>query len=243
MHPGEAYHGDLGMVHPDDVFLAISNSGETEEVIRLLPFLKDNKNTVVSLTGNVSSTLAINADFHLDIGVEKEACPLQLAPTSSTTNTLAMGDALAVALMTARDFQPENFARFHPGGSLGRRLLTRVRNVMAKDDLPLASSSSSMLEVVQIMTSGRKGVAVIKDNDVLQGVVTDGDIRRAMETFGADFMLKTASDVLTKNPKFIDADARLEEAKDVMNESNITALLVTDKEQFVGIIQLFDCAI
>ncbi|HID00026.1 MAG TPA: KpsF/GutQ family sugar-phosphate isomerase, partial [Piscirickettsiaceae bacterium] len=137
MHPGEAFHGDLGMVAPDDIFVAISNSGETEEVIRLLPFLKDNGNTIIAMTGNPASTLAKNADFHLNIAVPQEACPHQLAPTSSTTATLVMGDALAVALMEARNFQPQDFARFHPGGSLGRKLLTKVRHEMKTDNLPL----------------------------------------------------------------------------------------------------------
>ena len=148
MHPGEAYHGDLGMVSPDDVFIAISNSGETEEVVKLIPFLKDNGNVLIAMTGNPDSTLAKAANYHLNVGVEEEACPLQLAPTSSTTATLAMGDALAVTLMKARDFKPENFARFHPGGSLGRRLLSRVENEMVSDNLPVIQPDASVAEVI-----------------------------------------------------------------------------------------------
>ncbi|WP_343230636.1 KpsF/GutQ family sugar-phosphate isomerase [Salinicola acroporae] len=165
MHPGEAYHGDLGMVTPHDVFLAISNSGETEEVVKLIPYLKDNGNYLVGMTGNRSSTLARASHSHLDIGVVEEACPLQLAPTSSTTATLAMGDALAVTLMKARDFQPENFARFHPGGSLGRRLLSRVEHEMRSDNLPVVKAEAEVLDVIQAMSRGQLGMAVVQHND------------------------------------------------------------------------------
>ena len=180
MHPGEAYHGDLGMVTSDDVFVAISNSGETDEVVKLIPFLKDNNNYLVALTGNAKSTLATAANAHLDVGVAEEACPLQLAPTSSTTATLAMGDALAVTLMKARDFKPENFARFHPGGSLGRRLLSRVEDEMVSTDLPFVTVNSSLLDVIQTMSVGRLGLAIIKDVDGY-AMITDGDVRRLIE--------------------------------------------------------------
>src|SRR5690606_22710525 len=148
MHPGEAYHGDLGMVTPDDVFIAISYSGETDEVVKLLPFLKDNGNFLIAITGNAASTLATAANCHLNVHVPREACPLHLAPTSSTTATLAMGDALAVSLMEARDFKPENFARFHPGGSLGRRLLGRVENEMTARNLPIVQTDASVMDVI-----------------------------------------------------------------------------------------------
>lgn len=237
MHPGEAFHGDLGMVSPKDVFLALSNSGETEEVIRLLPFLKDNGNVVISMTGRPESTLAVNADFHLNIAVPKEACPHQLAPTSSTTATLVMGDALAVALMEARDFQPHQFARFHPGGSLGRKLLTRVKHEMTSKNLPMVTVNASMQDVIHTMNEGRLGLCIV-DNG--KGIITDGDLRRHMENNPANFMQLTAHDLMGINPKTIDAEARLNEAEDMMNENKITSLLVTENNQVVGVIQIYD---
>ena len=237
MHPGEAFHGDLGMVSPKDVFLALSNSGETEEVIRLLPFLKDNGNVVISMTGRPDSTLALNADFHLNIAVPKEACPHQLAPTSSTTATLVMGDALAVALMEARNFQPHEFARFHPGGSLGRKLLTRVKHEMTSKNLPMVTANSSVQEVIHTMNEGRLGLCIV-DNG--KGIITDGDLRRHMETNSANFMQLTAQDLMGLNPKTIDAEARLNEAEEMMNENKITSLLVTENGKVAGVIQIYD---
>ncbi|MDX1351885.1 MAG: KpsF/GutQ family sugar-phosphate isomerase [Thiomicrorhabdus sp.] len=237
MHPGEAFHGDLGMVSPKDVFLALSNSGETEEVIRLLPFLKDNGNTVISMTGRPESTLAVNADFHLNIAVPKEACPHQLAPTSSTTATLVMGDALAVALMEARNFQPHEFARFHPGGSLGRKLLTRVKHEMTCKNLPMVSADAPIQDVIHSMNEGRLGLCIV-DNG--KGIITDGDLRRHMESNSANFMQLTAKDLMGLNPKTIDAEARLNEAEELMNENKITSLLVTENGQVVGVIQIYD---
>ncbi|WP_029406870.1 SIS domain-containing protein [Thiomicrorhabdus sp. Milos-T2] len=237
MHPGEAFHGDLGMVSPKDVFLALSNSGETEEVIRLLPFLKDNGNIVVSMTSRPESTLATNSDFHLNIAVPKEACPHQLAPTSSTTATLVMGDALAVALMEARNFQPHEFARFHPGGSLGRKLLTRVKHEMTSKNLPMVTASSSVKEVIQSMNEGRLGLCIVDEG---QGIITDGDLRRHMEKNTTNFMQLTAQDLMGLNPKTINAEARLNEAEEMMNENKITSLLVTEKDKLVGVIQIYD---
>lgn len=182
MHPGEAFHGDLGMVKPEDVFVAISNSGETEEVLKLLPFLKDNGNYIIAITGRVNSTLARNSNCHLDIAVPKEACPHQLAPTSSTTATLVMGDALTVALMDSRNFQPENFARFHPGGSLGRRLLSKVKDEMIVD-LPTINGESDFPSVIHAISNGKLGVVLVEQkNDI--AIITDGDVRRAMNTYG-----------------------------------------------------------
>lgn len=237
MHPGEAFHGDLGMVAPNDVFLALSNSGETEEVIRLLPFLKDNGNIVIAMTGRPNSTLAKNADFHLNIAVPKEACPHQLAPTSSTTATLVMGDALAVALMEARGFQPHDFARFHPGGSLGRKLLTRVKHEMKAANLPLIAASASMPEVIHSMNEGRLGLCIV-DNG--KGIITDGDLRRHMEKDAAGLMRKTAADIMGTAPKTIDSNATLSQAEELMNQHKITSLLVTDNGQLAGVIQIYD---
>ncbi len=237
MHPGEAFHGDLGMVTQEDVFIAISNSGETEEVIRLLPFLKDNGNAIVAMTGNPDSTLARNAHFHLNIAVPQEACPHQLAPTSSTTATLAMGDALAVALMEARHFQPQDFARFHPGGSLGRKLLTKVKHEMKTDNLPLVDGQAPMSEVIHTISKGRLGLCIV---DQGRGIITDGDLRRHLET-DADLMKKTAAEIMTPDPKSILPDARLTEAEALMNQHKITSLLVKDAQgQLLGVLQIYD---
>jgi len=240
MHPGEAFHGDLGMVSPKDVFIALSNSGETEEVIKLIPFLKDNGNVIIAMTGRPNSTLAQNADFHLNIAVPQEACPHQLAPTSSTTATLVMGDALAVALMEQRGFQPQDFARFHPGGSLGRKLLTRVKHEMKSENLPFVESNASMKDVIHTMTDGRLGLCIV---DQGKGIITDGDLRRQMEEHPDSFMQQTAADMMSPNPKTIDADARLSDAEEQMNQQKITSLLVSQSDpehKIVGVIQIYD---
>lgn len=237
MHPGEAFHGDLGMVSSKDVFLALSNSGETEEVIRLLPFLKDNGNTVISLTSRPESTLAMNSDFHLNIAVPREACPHQLAPTSSTTATLVMGDALAVALMEARDFQPHEFARFHPGGSLGRKLLTRVKHEMKSKNLPFVAANAEIKDVIHTMNEGRLGLCIVEDG---KGIITDGDLRRHMENNAANFMQLSAKDLMKTSPITIDTEARLSDAEEVMNNNKITSLLVTENDKVAGVIQIYD---
>lgn len=240
MHPGEAFHGDLGMVSRKDVFIALSNSGETEEVIKLIPFLKDNGNVIIAMTGRPDSTLAQNADFHLNIAVPQEACPHQLAPTSSTTATLVMGDALAVALMEQRGFQPKDFARFHPGGSLGRKLLTRVKHEMKSENLPFVESHANMKDIIHTMTDGRLGLCIV---DQGKGIITDGDLRRQMEEHPDSFMKQTAADMMSPNPKSIDADARLSEAEEQMNQQKITSLLVSQSDpehKIVGVIQIYD---
>jgi len=237
MHPGEAFHGDLGMVAQEDVFIALSNSGETEEVIKLLPFLKDNGNVIISMTGKPQSTLAKNSHFHLNIAVPKEACPLQLAPTSSTTATLVMGDALAVALMEARNFQPQDFARFHPGGSLGRKLLTKVKHEMTTQNLPYVSSSASMKEIIHTMNEGRLGLCIVENG---AGVITDGDLRRHMELDASTIMNKTAVDIMTADPMMIDENQRLSVAEEYMNEKKITSLLVKSNGKIAGVIQIYD---
>lgn len=236
MHPGEAFHGDLGMVSPQDIFIALSNSGETEEMIRLLPFLKDNGNIIISMTGRPGSTLAKNSDYHLNIAVPKEACPLQLAPTSSTTATLVMGDALAIALMQARDFKPQDFARFHPGGSLGRKLLTKVKHEM-RTQLPRVSVNAPMQEVIHTISDGRLGLCIVGED---QGIITDGDLRRHLDKNPADLMKLSASDIMTPNPKSIDAEAKLSEAEEMMHQLKITSLLVKDQTRLVGVIQIYD---
>lgn len=243
MHPGEAYHGDLGMVRPEDIFLALSNSGETEEVIRLIPFLRDNGNRLIAITGRPDSTLARNADFHLNASVPKEACPLQLAPTASTTAALALGDALAIVLMEARGFRPEQFARFHPGGSLGRRLLTRVGHVMHTEDLPVVGLTDKAAHVVQTISQGRMGVAAVCDGRNLAGIITDGDLRRAIEKYRREFSELRAGDMMTSNPIRIDSDASLQHAVDLMTEHSITSLVITQDGRLAGLVHLFDCAV
>ncbi|HIC79149.1 MAG TPA: KpsF/GutQ family sugar-phosphate isomerase, partial [Sulfurovum sp.] len=174
LHPAEAYHGDLGMIEKEDILLLISNSGETDELLRLIPFLKAQKNIIISMSRNIDSTLAKNSRYHLNIAVEKEACPLQLAPTSSTTATLVMGDALAVTLMELRGFKEVDFAHFHPGGSLGRRLLTRVEDVMRKENLPIVEGATSIQELIGTISKARLGLAIVEEEGKIVGIVTDG---------------------------------------------------------------------
>lgn len=235
MHPGEAYHGDLGMVTHDDVFLALSNSGETEEVVKLIPFLKENQNTIIAMTGNASSTLAKASHFHLNIKVHTEACPLQLAPTASTTATLAMGDALAVTLMRARKFQPENFAKFHPGGSLGRRLLHRVEDEMQCDNLTFVPIDAGILDLIRAMTVSGLGLCVIDDEE--QGIITDGDIRRAIETYGEALFSLRAKEIMSRQPITVEVGTRMEDALSIMESHKITSLLVTDGASIVGVVK------
>lgn len=239
VHPGEAFHGDLGMIKPIDVALLISNSGETEEVLRILPFLQYQKNKIIAMTGKMQSTLAQHADVVLDVGVEREACKNNLAPTSSTTNTLAMGDALAVALTEKRNFQPEDFARFHPGGSLGRRLLTRVQDVMCKEPLPVCAPTSSFREVVNAITYGRLGLTLVMDDEVLCGIITDGDVRRAFDVY-EDVKSLHAEKIMTANPLTITADTRFADAESYMREKKVSALVVQDTAgKAVGVLQIF----
>ena len=241
LHPGEAYHGDLGMVEKKDIVLLISNSGETDEVLKIIPFLKHQKNTTISMSGNPDSSLAKNTDFHLNISVNVEACPLQLAPTSSTTSTMVMGDALAVALMKLRDFKDVNFARFHPGGSLGKRLLQNVSNVMKKDSLPIIAPNESIKKVINILSSGKCGLAVVVNDNTIIGVISDGDIRRAMESNEINFFKLIASDIMTKEPHTVLETTKLKIAGDLMFSKKINSLIVkNDKGLLVGIVQSYD---
>ena len=241
LHPGEAYHGDLGMIEENDIVLLISNSGETDEVLKLIPFLKHQKNSTISMSGNEESTLAKNTDYHLNIAVEKEACPLFLAPTSSTTASLVMGDAIAVTLMKLRDFKEENFAKFHPGGSLGRRLLTTVGDVMKKQELPTTNSNATIKEVIQGITEGKLGLVVVLEEHRIQGIITDGDIRRAMESREKEFFGLFAKDLMSLDPKLIDANEKLITASTIMSENKINSLLVVNTtNDFVGVVQMYD---
>ncbi len=241
LHPGEAYHGDLGMIEAGDIVLALSNSGQTDEVLRLIPYLQECGNTVIAMTGNAGSTLAKNSTYHLDVSVKNEACPLSLAPTCSTTAQLAMGDALAVALMNERGFRAEDFARFHPGGSLGRRLLTRVGDVMRSEHLPTASPSSRLGEVIITISDARMGVAVILDEGKIAGIVTDGDVRRAMLKYGARFFDITADEIMTRTPKTVSVADRLTDAEQLMQDNKIHSLIVVDRDgKLAGIVELYD---
>jgi arabinose-5-phosphate isomerase len=231
VHPGEAQHGDLGMIQPVDVVIAISNSGETGEILTILPIIKRMGAKLVAMTGNAKSSLARQADAHLDAGVEKEACPHNLAPTSSTTATLALGDALAVALLKARDFSPEDFARSHPGGKLGRRLLLYVRDVMHSGErVPLVAETASLKEALLEMTGKGLGMTGIVDKTGrLTGIYTDGDLRRTLSQ-NTDFRTLKITDVMIRNPKTIGADTLAAEAVAFMQASKINGLIVVDAD-------------
>lgn len=241
LHPGEAFHGDLGMISKEDVILALSYSGETDEVLKIVPFIHSNGNVLISMTGNKESTLAKNSNIHLDVCVKEEACILRLAPTTSTTAQIAMGDALAVALMKAREFTAMDFARFHPGGSLGRRLLMTVGNVMRKSELPTVTADCSATEMIHKMSRGGLGLIIIMDGDKIEGIVTDGDVRRAMESRQAEFFNIRAIDIATRSPKSINAKAKLVEAEKMMTAYKVNSLLVTDDSGALqGVIQIYD---
>ena len=241
MHPGEAFHGDLGMISKGDIVIALSYSGETDEVLKIVPFIHDNGNTLISMTGNCNSSLAKNSDIHLDVKVEREACILHLAPTTSTTAQLAMGDALACALMKVREFTSMDYARLHPGGSLGRRLLMRVGNVMRRTDLPIISEQCSIIEMIQRMSRGGLGLVVISREDEILGIVTDGDVRRAMESRQAEFFNIKPIDIASKSPKMIQATEKLIDAEKMMTQNKINSLLVVDdNKHLIGVIQIYD---
>ncbi|SPP99694.1 Arabinose 5-phosphate isomerase KdsD [Candidatus Sulfobium mesophilum] len=243
MHPAEASHGDLGMVTSDDVIIAISYSGETEELLGIIPFLKRFNVRLVSITGNLQSTLSRSADISLDISVKEEACPMGIVPTASTTAAMAAGDAIAVALLIKRGFREEDFALFHPRGSLGKKLLVKVSDLMHTGDaLPLTSPDVPMTSAVMEISTKRLGITVIADADKkILGIVTDGDIRRGIERWGKNFFDMTAEEVMTKNPRTISADELAAKAISVMEKHSITSLLVPDKDgRALGVIHLHD---
>jgi arabinose-5-phosphate isomerase len=241
LHPGEAFHGDLGMIQAQDTLILISYSGETEELMRLLPSLKSFGNPSIALVGNIESTLAKHCDCVLDISVDRETCPNNLAPTTSTTMTAAMGDALAVALMECRNFQPQDFARFHPGGSLGRKLLTRVKDLMHKNDLPVCTPETTLKDAISVMTHGRMGVVLIQEAEKLLGIFTDGDLRRAMLKESEGMIHKTMAVLMTSNPKTINENVMIVQAEEQMLRDKITLLVVVDDSQNVsGILEIYD---
>ncbi len=242
VHPGEASHGDLGMITPDDVVLAVSNSGETPEIVLILPLIKRLGVPLITLTGRPRSTLAREADVNLDVGVPKEACPLNLAPTASTTATLAMGDALAVALLELRGFTEEDFALSHPGGSLGRKLLLRISDIMRTGDrIPRVPPGTSLLDGLLEMTRTGLGMtAVVGDDDRILGVFTDGDLRRAIDG-GQNLQDSRIDDVMNRRAKTVHPDTLAAEAVRLLEEFAITALLVVDEdERLVGAFNVHD---
>lgn len=246
IHPTEAYHGDLGMITPDDLVILISYSGETEEVNKLVSPLRNFGNRIISILGNNHSTLARNSDVCLNVTVEREICPNNLAPTTSTLATMAMGDAIAVALIKARDFKPMDFARYHPGGSLGRRLHTRVRDVMRHRNLPFISPEKTVHESMFTMTTGRLGLAIVVEDDLLKGIITDGDLRRAMLR-DPNMMNKPVCEFMTKDPVTVQASTLLVDAENLMQEKKISALIVMgDRSEprkandICGVLEIYD---
>lgn len=240
VHPAEAFHGDLGMITPDDVVVLISNSGETDEVLKLIPSLKNFGNRIIAITGGIKSTLAKNADAVLEIKMQGESCPNNLAPTTSTTLTMAIGDALASALMNKRNFMPNDFARFHPGGSLGRRLLTRLKDVMSKR-ITKVTPTAPLKEVIVGMTQDQHGIAVVMAENRLIGVITDGDLRRAMTRQDFDLNTFQAQDIMTRSPISAPMHVMLSDAEALMRKHHIKQLLVTDSECHpVGIVDFYN---
>lgn len=242
LHPAESTHGDSGIITRDDVIIAISNSGETKELLNLLPLIKRFGTPMIAMTGGLDSTLAKTGDVFLDISVEKEACPLNKAPTASTTATLAMGDALAVCLLEKRGFSEEDFLVFHPSGALGKGFLYSVSELMLKDDkLPLASEDTNFEEVIELITQKKLGLAVLTDkNGIMTGVLTDGDIRRALIKYPNVKDLK-AKEVMTANPKTILPDELAAKALHLMEKYSITALAITDENKKpVGVLHIHD---
>ena len=240
VHPAEAGHGDLGMITRDDVILALSYSGESAEILTMMPIVQSMGVPVIAITGRPESGMAQGADIHLPIHIEREACPLGLAPTSSSTATLALGDALAVALIAARDFKPEDFARSHPFGRLGRRLITRVRDVMHTGDaIPKSAPHDTLQQALFVITDKKLGVTLISENNTLSGIYTDGDLRRTLEKHGQNLNLPIG-EVMTRNPRTVPSDMLAAAALQEMEKRQITALPVVDDGKLIGIIHIHD---
>lgn len=245
LNPLDAYHGDLGMLSSEDLVLAISYSGATEELLRFLPLVQAKKIRIIAMSSSEESLLARCADIHLNIAVDHEADPLNLVPTASTTATLALGDALACALVEAKHFQPTDFAQLHPGGDLGRKLLAKVEDVMFTENLPFLTPDMPMSEAIEIVTKGTLGIGIVVENGVLTGIITDGDIRRAMQRLGQDFFATPVSAIMSQNPKTISKNAKIVEAGEKMNHHSIHTLIVVDEPitnlHVVGVVDSFSC--
>ncbi len=244
VNPLDVYHGDLGVMSKGDVVLAISNSGQTDELLRFIPMVLHMEIPIIGMSGNPQSLLAKYSTCHLNISVSKEACPLNLAPTSSTTATLAMGDALAVALMEERHFQPQDFAQFHPGGELGKRLLTTAQDVMITEHLPILSSNMHLGDAIILVSKGKLGMGVAIKEEQIEGLITDGDIRRAMEKWKAEFFNRTVADIMTRAPKTVSPRTKISDVQKIMNKYKIHNVLVVNEEnQLLGIVDRYACVL
>lgn len=239
LHAAEAVHGDLGIITKDDTILCISKSGNSPEIKILVPLLKRDGNILIGMTGNASSFLGKNSDFIINAFVEKEADPNNLAPTTSTTVQLVLGDALAVALIEMKKFTANDFAKFHPGGALGKKLLLRVKDILDKNNKPAVNTSSTIKEVIFEISNKRLGVTAVLEENEIKGIITDGDIRRMLEKT-TELSTITAKDIMTKNPKTIDVNSKVEEALNIMESFQITQLVVTNNNIYAGIIHLHD---
>ena len=245
INPLDVFHGDLGVMTKDDVVLALSNSGQTDELLRFIPLVLHMNIPIIGISGNPQSLLAKYSDAHITVKVEKEACPLNLAPTSSTTAALVMGDAIAIALMEMRNFKPQDFAHFHPGGELGKRLLTTATDVMRTHDLPIIPKEMHLGEAIIHVSKGKLGLGVsLDENEQVCGLITDGDIRRAMEKWQAEFFDRTVDDIMTRQPKTVLPTTKITEIQRIMQKYKIHTVLVVDKEQhLLGIVDHYSCMI
>ena len=241
-NPLDVFHGDLGVMTQDDVVLAISNSGQTDELLRFIPMVLHMQIPIIGMSGNPKSLLAKYSTYHLNVQVEKEACPLNLAPTSSTTAQLTMGDALAIALMEKRNFQPRDFAQFHPGGELGKRLLTTAQDVMRTEDMPVLPPEMHLGEAIILVSKAKLGLGIAMVDDKIVGLITDGDIRRAMEKWQAQFFDRTVSDIMTRTPKMVKPETKITEIQRIMNKYKVHSVLVTDGDNhLLGVVDHYSC--
>lgn len=244
INPLDVFHGDLGVMTHDDVVLAISNSGQTDELLRFIPMVLHMQIPIIGMCGNPDSLLVKYSTVHLNVHVTKEACPLNLAPTSSTTAQLVMGDALAIALMELRHFKPKDFAQFHPGGELGKRLLTTAQDVMRSNDMPVIPKEMHLGEAIIHVSKGKLGLGVSLENNRVAGLITDGDIRRAMEKWQAEFFDKTVEDIMTRTPKCVTPTTKITEIQKIMQTNKIHTVLVVDKEKhLLGVVDHYSCMV
>ena len=244
INPLDVFHGDLGVMTSDDIVLALSNSGQTDELLRFIPMVLHMNIPIISMTGNENSLLAKYSNAHIKVWVKKEACPLNLAPTSSTTAALAMGDALAVALMEVRHFEPRDFAQFHPGGELGKRLLTTAEDVMISHDLPVIDKDMNLGDAIILVSKGKLGLGVSTENDKVIGLITDGDIRRAMEKWREKFFDKKVKDIMTTTPKSVLPSTNITEIQRIMHQYTVhTVLVVNEENKLLGVVDHYSCMI
>lgn len=244
INPLDVFHGDLGVMTSDDIVLALSNSGQTDELLRFIPMVLHMNIPIISMTGNENSLLAKYSTAHIKVWVKKEACPLNLAPTSSTTAALAMGDALAVALMEVRHFEPRDFAQFHPGGELGKRLLTTAEDVMISHDLPVIDKDMNLGDAIILVSKGKLGLGVSTENDKVIGLITDGDIRRAMEKWREKFFDKKVKDIMTTTPKSVLPSTKITEIQRIMHQYKVhTVLVVNEENKLLGVVDHYSCMI